>query len=251
MVKKYFVIVVFLSVYWGCAGLLLASSSSQEGIFSAKHVKAAFDRDFVGGRCSSIHGVSFPIVVAEPAIRIERTLTPAEMVLSELIASQEESQKAIKAVPFHSFFIKTIEAQVLIHKKSDNKKRLLKQSRKFLIDPTLHQGAIYEEGYHQGLSDGKDLIEKYADISLKDELHLLHKDLYDKAFQAAKSIHEVAENELQKKYQSDLESKQLIYNSEKYENYKKGLRCGLLIGTITAGAAISAGLYFYYHHKEI
>ena len=39
--------------------------------------------------------------------------------------------------------------------------------------------------------------------------------------------------------------------SEKYENYKKGLRCGLLIGTITAGAAISAGLYFYYHHKEI
>ena len=249
MVRKYCIARLFL--IFSCAMRLSFASDEQEGseVFTAANIRAAFDRDVDVLQASQRKGVAQSIPIAEQVVRVAVPLSGAAIMLSELIASQESSEKISNTVSLNPFFVKTIDSQIIIPKKFGNKKRLLKQSKKFLIDPVLDQVALYQQAYLQGISDGQILIEKYADVTLKDELPLIHKDVYEQSLQQANLTHENRQQEMQKNHRQELESKNFFHNAEKHENYKKGLRTGLLIGTLTAGFAVSAGLYVY-HQQE-
>ncbi len=230
--KHFFMVGLFLSL--SCMTQVLFASHTQEnGLFTAQQVRAAFDRDNLQG--SQLQGGVLPIIIAEPAARIERPLSSTARRLSELIESDQPAESCCDIVNLHPFFVKTIDLQVIIPKKIGDKKRLLKQSKQVLINPALDQVAIYEQAYKQGVSDAQTLIERYAEILLKDELPVLkqqvsdaaHKDGYDTGYKAA-----------QEKFQQEKEDEPL---KKKSKIEKKN---GFLTGAATGGFVASAACFY-------
>ena len=145
-------------------------------------------------------------------------------------------------------------SEIIIQQRLKEKKRRLTQSKKVLIDSSLDPLDAYKQGHEQGISDALNLIERYAEIVLKDELAALQKKIYDEAKLEAQSVyndekskilmaHAAAQQKMQNNHNKELE---LLKNSHKIVDQqigKKSFKKGLSVGVVAGGFLASALIY--------
>jgi len=161
---------------------LFASNPEDNGLFTAAHVRAAFQRDGRGfSEESQGSGVAEPLAIAQPAVQVG--LTFHQQLLAQLIANSDRGQLITGCELLHPFLVRSVQSKIIVTSKIGGKKRRLKESKNALIDPALDQASIYSQAYEQGVVDAQALIERYAEIILKDEVEVLKKQISDEAYQ--------------------------------------------------------------------
>ncbi len=229
MPKKYTLILLCsLSMHF-LMSVSFACNTEKKGLFHSEQIKKFFAKDGGDLGKSQDQFTAMPLVIAEPAEAI-----PPHPLESLLLSLQDDKEEKIYF--FDPYLFIAINYQVAIPRRIRAGKALLKQPLKTLINPGLNLVDAYKQGHEEGSSHTMFLVNRYAEIILKDELPALQKKIYDEAKLEVQSMYNDEKSKM-------IIAHNVVIQGESKKNLKKGLFVGIMAGGFIASTLV------YYHHQ--